>query len=68
MKLYMSDLYRVVLHYPLDDVQNDILYYLYQPLVGAPAISLYMMLVVEGKRMQKMVHHHHYHDLFHLSQ
>ncbi len=55
MKLYMSDLYRVELHYPLDDVQNDILYYLYQPLVGAPAISLYMMLVVEGKRMQKMV-------------
>ena len=39
MKLYMSDLYRVELHYPLDEVQNDILYYLYQPLIGTNALS-----------------------------
>lgn len=55
MKLYMSDLYRVELHYPIDDIQNDILYYLYQPLLGTDAIGLYMMLVVEGKRMQRIV-------------
>ena len=55
MKLYMSDLYRVELHYPLDDVQMDSLYYLYQPIVGASAISLYMMLIVEGKRMNKVI-------------
>ena len=49
MKLYMSDLYGVELHYPLDDVQMDSLYYLYQPIVGASAISLYMMLIEIGR-------------------
>lgn len=55
MKLYMSDLYRVEIHYPLDEVQNDILYYLYQPLIGSSALQLYMMLVVEGKRMTRFL-------------
>ncbi len=55
MKLYMSDLYRVELHYPLDEVQNDILYYLYQPLIGTNALSTYMMLYVEGKRMSRFL-------------
>lgn len=51
MKLYMSDMYRVESHYPLDDVQNDSLYYLYQPLIGAQSLQFYMMLTVEAKRM-----------------
>lgn len=55
MKLYMSDLYRVEIHYPLDEVQNDILYYLYQPLIGANAMSTYMMLYTEGKRMSRFL-------------
>ncbi|MEG0366785.1 MAG: hypothetical protein RR585_08115, partial [Coprobacillus sp.] len=55
MKLYMSDLYRVEVHYPLDEVQNDILYYLYQPLVGAQSLHLYMMMIVEGKRMNRFL-------------
>ena len=56
MKLYMSDLYRVEVHYPLDEVQNDILYYLYQPLIGTNALSTYMMLYTEGKRMNRFLH------------
>ncbi|MEG0276666.1 MAG: DnaD domain protein [Coprobacillus sp.] len=55
MKLYLSDLYRVEVHYPLDEVQNDILYYLYQPLIGTNALQLYMMLIVEGKRMNRFL-------------
>lgn len=55
MKLYMSDLYRIELHYPLDEVQSDILYYLYQPIIGSSALQLYMMLVVEGKRMTRFL-------------
>ncbi len=55
MKLYMSDLYRVEVHYPLDEVQNDILYYLYQPIIGSLALQLYMMLIVEGKRMNRFL-------------
>ena len=55
MKLYMSDLYRVEVHYPLDKVQNDILYYLYQPLIGSQALQIYMMLIVEGKRMNRFL-------------
>ncbi len=55
MKLYMSDLYRVEIHYPLDEVQNDVLYYLYQPIIGSSALQLYMMLVVEGKRMNRFL-------------
>lgn len=53
MKLYMSDFYRCEIFYPLDEIQNDILYYLYQPLIGSQAVHLYMMLHVEGKRMKK---------------
>lgn len=55
MKLYLSDLYRVEVHYPLDDVQNDMLYYLYQPIIGSNSIQLYMMLHVEGKRMARFL-------------
>lgn len=55
MKLYMSDLYRVEIHYPLDEIQNDILYYLYQPLIGTNALSTYMMLYTEGKRMTRFL-------------
>lgn len=55
MKLYMSDLYRVEVSYPLDDVKHDILYYLYQPLIGSAATQLYMMLNVEGKRMSRFL-------------
>lgn len=55
MKLYMSDLYRIEIHYPLDEVQNDILYYLYQPLIGTNVLSTYMMLYVEGKRMSRFL-------------
>ena len=46
MKLYVTDLYRVEMRYPLDDVQIDTLYYLYQPLIGMEAMHLYMMLVM----------------------
>ncbi|MCD7950492.1 MAG: DnaD domain protein [Erysipelotrichaceae bacterium] len=49
----MSDFYRCEIFYPLDEIQNDILYYLYQPLIGAPSVHLYMMLHLEGKRMKK---------------
>lgn len=52
MKLYMSDFYRCEIFYPLDEIQNDILFYLYQPLIGASSVHLYMMLHVEGKRMK----------------
>lgn len=55
MKLYMSDLYRIEIHYPLDEVKHDILYYLYQPLIGSAATQLYMMLSVEGRRMSRFL-------------
>lgn len=55
MKLYMSDVYRIDVHYPLDTVQTDILYFLYQPLVGASAMSTYMTMYTEGKRMNRFL-------------
>ncbi len=55
MTLYMSDLYRVEIHYPLDEVSTDILYYLYQPLMGSSALHSYMMLYTEGKRMSRFL-------------
>lgn len=55
MKLYMSDFYRIDIPYPLDEVQTDILYFLYQPLVGSSAINTYMMLYVEGRRMNRFL-------------
>lgn len=55
MKLYVTDLYRVEMHYPLDEVQMDTLYYLYQPLIGSQALQLYMMLYMEGKRMRHFI-------------
>ena len=55
MKLYVTDLYRVEMRYPLDEVQIDTLYYLYQPLIGSTALQVYMMLVMEGKRMRRFI-------------
>ena len=55
MTLYMSDLYRIEIHYPLDEVSLDILYYLYQPLMGSSALHSYMMLYTEGKRMSRFL-------------
>jgi len=55
MKLYMSDLYRVEIHCPLNELQQDSLYYLYQPLIGTNALQLYMMLNIEGKRMTRFL-------------
>ena len=55
MKLYVTDFYRVEIRYPLDEVQIDMLYYLYQPLIGSNALQLYMMLVTEGKRMRRFI-------------
>lgn len=55
MKLYMSDLYRIEVSYPLDEVKHDILYYLYQPIIGTQALQLYMMLNIEGKRMSRFL-------------
>ncbi len=53
MKIFMSDMYRVESFYPLDDFAHDILYYLYQPLISNQAISVYMMLYTESKRMRR---------------
>lgn len=55
MKLYVTDLYRVEIRYPLDEIQMDTLYYLYQPLIGSSALQLYMMLMMEGKRMRRFI-------------
>ncbi len=55
MKLYVTDLYRVEMRYPLDEVQIDTLYYLYQPFIGSTALQVYMMLVMEGKRMRRFI-------------
>lgn len=55
MKLYMSDLYRIEVYYPLNDVACDVLYYLYQPIIGSAPLQLYMMLQVEGKRMSRFL-------------
>ena len=53
MKFYISDLYQSEIHYPLDEVTNDVLYYLYQPIIGKDTISTYMFLYTEGKRNLK---------------
>lgn len=55
MRIYLSDLYKVEYFYPLDDVQLDILYLLYQPLIGSHALNLYMTLTSEGKRMSRFI-------------
>lgn len=51
----MSDIYRIDVHYPLDEVQNDILYFLYQPLMSSQAMSTYMTMYTEGKRMKRFL-------------
>lgn len=53
MSLYKTDLYISERSYPLDEVQMDTLVYLYQPLIGTQAFSLYMMLYNEAKRMDR---------------
>lgn len=55
MRIYLSDLYKVESFYPLDDVQLDILYFLYQPLIGSHALNLYMTLTSEAKRMSRFI-------------
>ncbi len=55
MKLYMSDFYKVEIGYPLDQVQTDMIYYIYQPLIGQQATHLYMMLYMESKRMTRFI-------------
>lgn len=55
MRIYLSDLYKVECYYPLDDVQLDSLYLLYQPIIGSNALNLYMTLAIEGKRMSRFV-------------
>ncbi len=53
MRIFLSDMYRVESSYPLDDIQTDVLYCLYQPIIGAEALSIYMMLYIESKRMTR---------------
>lgn len=55
MRIYLSDLYKVECNYPLDEVQLDSLYLLYQPIIGSNALNLYMTLSVEGKRMSRFI-------------
>lgn len=55
MRIYLSDLYKVENEYPLDDVQIDTLYMLYQPIIGSHALNLYMTLICEGKRMSRFI-------------
>ena len=55
MRIYLSDLYKVENQYPLDEVQLDTLYLLYQPIIGSHALNLYMTLVSEGKRMSRFI-------------
>lgn len=55
MRIYLSDLYKVENQYPLDEVQIDTLYLLYQPIIGSHALNLYMTLVAEGKRMKRFI-------------
>ncbi|MBO6046883.1 MAG: DnaD domain protein [Erysipelotrichaceae bacterium] len=56
MSLHATDDYFSQYSYPLDEVQNDTLIYLYMPLIGKDAYALYMFLYNEGKRMN----HYHY--------
>lgn len=53
MSLYLTDLYYAQRSYPLDEVQTDILVYLYQPLITSQGFSLYMFLYNEAKRMDR---------------
>jgi len=51
----MSDFYRINIPYPLDEVQTDVLYFLYQPLIGSRALNTYMMFYTEGRRMNRFL-------------
>ena len=53
MSFYATDLYYAQRSYPLDEVQNDILTYLYMPIIGIKAYSLYMIVYNEAKRMDR---------------
>ena len=55
--LFKTDLYICERTYPIDERQRDILSYLYLPLIGQRAYSVYHFLYEESKRM---THFHHY--------
>lgn len=55
MKMYLSDFYKVENYYPLDEVQIDSLYLLYQPIIGSDALNVYMTLFCESKRMSRFI-------------
>jgi Replication initiation/membrane attachment protein len=55
MKLYLSDNYKIEIHYPIDETSVDALYLLYQPIIGSHALNLYMTLMSEGKRMTRYI-------------
>lgn len=52
--MYKTDLYLCEMTYPLDELQRDILTYLYLPLVGSSAYSLYHFLYEEARRMDRV--------------
>lgn len=49
-----SDTYLAEACYPLDEIQRDVLSYLYLPLIGNEAYSLYQFLSAEARRMQRV--------------
>ncbi len=51
--IYKTDTYYAEFSYPLDSLQSDILVFLYEPLIGRNAYSLYMTLFTEAKRMER---------------
>ena len=55
--LFKTDYYICERTYPIDERQRDILSYLYLPLIGQRAYSVYLFLYEEAKRM---THFHHY--------
>lgn len=52
--MYKTDTYLSEVSYPLDDVNRDVLTYLYLPLIGNNAYSLYHFLYSEGRRMDRV--------------
>lgn len=52
--MYKTDTYLCEVSYPLDDVNRDVLTYLYLPLIGHEAYSLYHFLYSEGRRMDRV--------------
>ncbi len=52
--MYKTDTYLCEMTYPLDEVQRDIITYLYLPLIGVQAYSLYHFLYEEARRMDRV--------------